>query len=171
MNTLSLSKDEAIRRISQLDGTYDPDSSLSIWDQLSACESLHESTPIKEHTTLEEKKTDEDGNGMRCNGSYKRSANTLLSQTKHDAIAQLKLCNYRTNPAKTSALLEDIFSDYRSDEGYWFSVAQRWPPRRINQVMNYLIKLESPDHVTVRNPAAYFTFLIRRRVERKSNKY
>lgn len=95
----------------------------------------------------------------------------MLSQTKHDAIAQLKLCNYRTNPAKTSALLEDIFSDYRSDEGYWFSVAQRWPPRRINQVMNYLIKLESPDHVTVRNPAAYFTFLIRRRVERKSNKY
>ena len=91
MITPTLSIDEAIRRISQLGGTYDPDSNLSIWDQLLICESLDESTPIKEHITLEEKKTDEDGNDMRCNGSYKRSANTLLSQTKHDAIAQLKM--------------------------------------------------------------------------------
>jgi len=160
----------------QLGGTYDPESKLTLWDQILLCESLVESTPIISddldgRTILQLKDGDKrSGSVMRCNGSCERTVNTWLTQSKHDAITELKRCNYRTNPKIIAGLLDDIFSDYQSDSGHWFSVAQRWPPRRIYLVLKYLIKLENPGHVTVRNPAAYFTSEIRHRAQRKHPK-
>lgn len=101
------------------------------------------------------------------NGGCKRILNTLLSQSKHGAITELKACNYRTNPAKIAGLLEAIFSDYPSIPGHWFYIAQHWPARRINYVLNDIIRLEHPDYVTVKNPAALFTHLIKYRKRRK----
>ena len=46
MNTPQLSRDEAIRRIGQLGGQYDPDSTPGLMDQLQICESIAESTPV-----------------------------------------------------------------------------------------------------------------------------
>lgn len=176
MNTQSLSKNEAIRRIKQLGGEYDPESILDLKDQLLICESIVESMPVNPEDwdgrtilNLKEGTNEWSGSGISSeSGSYKRTVNTWLTQCKRNAITQLTQCNYRTNPNIVASLLEEIFSDYPSDPGHWFSVAQRWPPRRIYQVINYLIKLENPGHITVRNPAAYFTSEIRHRKRRKS---
>ena len=172
--TLPLSKDETIRRIEQLGGQNDPASNLSLEDQLLICETIVNSTPVNPEdwdgkTILNLKQGTNKWSDVMCNGSgsSRRTVNTWLTQSKHNAITQLNQCNYRTNPKIIASLLEEIFLDYPSEPGHWFSVAQRWPPRRIYQVINYLVKLENPGHITVRDPAAYFTYLIRRRERRK----
>jgi hypothetical protein len=184
MNSRTLSEDEVIRRIELLGGIYNPDSDLSLFDQLEVCESLSESTLVNPDDSdgkkiLNIKKRTEGWNGsvmrwngsvMRWNGSCQHNVNTWLTQSKRNAITQLNQCNYRSNPKVVAGFLEEIFSDYPSKPGYWFSIAQNWPPRRINQVMNYLRKLENPGHITVRNPAAYFSYLINHRERRKHPK-
>jgi hypothetical protein len=175
MNNQRLSKDEAICRIEQLGSEYDPDSNLDIYDQLLICESLIQSTPVdptdEDGRTIlrlreEENKRNGNVNGS-VNGSYKRTENANLSPSKHSVITQLSDCNYRTSPAVIARLLETLFAEYPSNQGHWFYIAQNWPPRRINQVIGYLRKLDFPDNPGIKNPAAYFTFLIKKRVRRK----
>ena len=176
MNSQRLSKDEAIRRIEQLGGEYDPDSNLDIYDQLLICESLIQSTPVdptdEDGRTIlrlreEENKRNGSSNGS-VNGSYKRTENNQLSQSKHEVIAKLSDCNYRTNPIITARLLEELFTEYPSKSGHWFYIAQHWPPRRINQVIGYLSKLDFLNNKGIDNPSAYFTFLIKKRTRRKT---
>lgn len=169
-----ISKDEVIRLIEQVyHSQYVPnhglDGCFDVWDQLLACESIGEATSVRESTNTEEKiGIDENRNDYKdCIGSCKHTTTTNWVQCKNDAISKLCKCRCRTNPALVSELLEDIFSDYSSYSGYWFYVAQKWPPKRIIEVINKLVKLENPGHVTTRNHAKYFNFLIQRKTPRK----
>jgi hypothetical protein len=172
---MNSNSDEIIQRIELLGGVYDPESNLSLQDQLLICESLLYSSPVdptdedgKLIQSLKDIESNTNGSVNRSvNGSYKRIENANLSQSKHNVITQLIGCTYRTSPAVIARLLEQLFVEYPSNQGHWFYVAQNWPPRRINQVIGYLRKLDFPDNPGIKNPAAYFTFLIKKRVRRK----
>lgn len=101
------------------------------------------------------------------NHTYKRRANFESSKSKQPAIAGLKECNYRTSPKKIASLLEELFSSYDSKPGHWLYTAQHWPPRPINRVINYMIKRHQAGWDTIKNPAAYFTYLLKFREKRR----
>lgn len=176
MSTTQLSKGEMIQRIKKLGGVYEPESNLSIEDQLLICETIIESTPVDSNNSdgrtilsLKEKNirnwsVDVDVNGNDY-GGYKRIAFAELFVIKKDIIEQLRKCRSRTTTiVQISSFLEDLFIDYPTNKpGYWFDVARYYTPRVINRVIAELQKLSSPNHETIRNPAAYFTFLIRKR--------
>ncbi len=172
-----IGKDEAIRHIEQLGGTYDPDSRFDLMDQLLICETLKDSIPVDPtdedgRTILRLKEGESERNGSSngsVNGGYKRTENMKLSQSKNEVITKLKECTYRTNPIITAGLLVELFDKYPSKSGHWFYVAQHWPPRRINQVIGYLNKLDFLNNAGISNPSAYFTFLIKKRTRRKQN--
>lgn len=101
------------------------------------------------------------------NGSYKRQVNFELTPSKQQIITNLYKCNYRTPPIKISKLLEELFKEWPSKEGHWLFIAQSYPPRPINRILNYLIKRHINGQDTIQNPAGYFTNLIKYRKKRK----
>lgn len=125
-----LSKDEAIRRITEIyNSQYDPNSNLDVYDQLLICESLAESTPIQN--------TSVNGNH---NDSTKHNAIFKVTQNKIDAINQLNKCTYRTPPVNISPLLNDFFRDWRSKPTHWLYIAQSYTPKTIKSVLLCLIR-------------------------------
>lgn len=166
----TVSKEEAIRRISQLGGQYDPTNiAFDLYNQLLACESIAEATPVKERDPYDLPWNEEvvSGNGS-INDSYKHTVNFVLTQDKLDAISQLKDCTYRTPPPTIAKLLEIVFVGHETKSGHWLYIAQHWAPRPIYRVITRLIKLQEVGFVTIRNSAAYFTFLIKNRKKRRS---
>lgn len=101
------------------------------------------------------------------NDSYKRQVNFELTQSKQHIIDELKRFNYRTPPLKVSKLLEDLFIEYGSRPGHWLYIAQRWNPREINRNITRLIKIHTTGRQSIKNIAAYFTYLIKFRKKRK----
>ena len=91
-----------------------------------------------------------------------------LTKNKRQAIDDLKKCNYRTPPRKIAKLLEEFFTGCHSKSSHWLYIAQNWPPRPINQVLDYIIKGHLFGQITMKNPAAFFTFLIKKRAKRKA---
>jgi len=146
---------------------YNPSSPISLEDQLLACVDPNNSDNLNTTTTIYKEKECY----LSRNDSCRRLDKTPWSIRKRDVITKLKICTYRTNPKQIASYLEELFSDYPSKPGHWFYIAQHWPPRAINRVINYLIKVENPGHVTVRNSSAYFTRLIKRRKPRKGKAY
>lgn len=169
MNIQTLLNDEAIRRIEQLGGIYEADSYFDLQDQLLICETLDTSTPVKDTPTYN-KETKADGNAYEGDyGGCKCTVTTKWFTDKSDAIDKLRVCTSRTSIVQISALLDDIFLEYPPNKaGYWFDVARYYTPRVINWVIGDLIRLSSPSHDTIRNPAAYFTFLIKHRKKRRA---
>lgn len=102
------------------------------------------------------------------NDGYKQHVNGSQTLSKQDAIAALKLCHYRTPPKEVARLLEALFINYHSKDGHWLYIAQRWNPRAINRVISLITKQHKRGDVTIQNPAAYFTFLIKRRQKRRT---
>ena len=162
MNTPSLSKDEAIRRIEQLGGEYDPGSSLDVMDQLLICESLDQHAPIKDCNIAEEKGTNENGNDNGSgNGIRKRQENLEETQRKKQAITDLTTCNYRTSPKKIASLLQTVFSSCNSEDGHWLYIAQHYNPKSINSVIHQMTKAHVEGWLTINNPAGYFTDVLK----------
>jgi hypothetical protein len=174
MNNRTLSEYEAIKRIELLGGTYNPDSTLSLHDQLQVCESITESSPVISDDTdgriILQMKEANGGNvnvNGSVNGSCKRNVNFELTQSKQNVILELTSCSYQTPPIEIAKLLEEFFVNFPSKEGHWLYVAQHWNPRTILRVIQYLIKLDSSGRVSLRNPAKYFTHLIKFRKRRR----
>lgn len=175
-----ISKDEAVRRIEQIyHAQYDPDCGLDgcfdAWDQLLACESVNESTPVRDNYNQIKEENNANENS-RVNGgvndSYKRSINFQLTESKLKVITQLEACTYRTSPIKVSALLEEFFGEWpfqewTGEQNYWLSVAQKRTPRPIVRVIKLIVKQHNTGITTVKNPAKLFSFLIKKRAERK----
>ena len=175
MNSQSLLENEAICRIEQLGGIYDPESPLSVYDQLLACESIAESTPVtpddEDGRIILGLKDNGNSNGSvngNVNGSCKRSVKFELTQSKRNVITELNASNFRTPPREIARLLEQFFIEYPSHDGHWLYIAQHWTPRTIIRVLNNLIKLDSTGRITVINPAGYFTYLIKFRKRRRN---
>ncbi len=164
----TISKVEAVRWIKEYGGEYDSNSELDVWDQLLACESVSESTTTKQ-LNLDDKERNGDVGVIGVDyGGCKCNAVTELFQNKKEVIEALRTCRSRTPYVQVSSLLDDLFEGYPTNKkGYWFDVARFYTPRAINRTLIELQKLASPSHETVRNPAAYFTFLIKMRKRRR----
>lgn len=162
--------EEAILRIEKLGGVYDPsNSTLDVYDQLLACEAVSEATPVRFYPTNEKDQNKENvvayENG---NGSYKQEVNFELTASKLEAITKLQEYGYRTPPPIIASILTVIFEGCDTKSGWWLTVAQEWNPRAITRTLNQLIKLQSGGWKSIRNPAAYFTSLIKHRSKRRS---
>ena len=161
-----------VARIESLGGIYDPKSPLPIDDQLFICELLAEenifSSPTQNNNSYENKSANAKWSD---NGTYKRSANTSLIESKQKAIYELKTFTYRTPPIKIAELLQTLFADCNSRDGHWLYVAQTWNLRAINRVIERITRLHSSGWKTIQNPAAYFTHLIKFRKKRKTGRY
>lgn len=101
------------------------------------------------------------------NDTYGLRIDAQLIQGKQRVIAELKTCTYRTSPKKIASLLEKLFNSSETKPGWWLYVAQHWPPRPINRVIAQMIKQHQLGQVTIKNPAALFTYLIQKREKRK----
>lgn len=169
MNMPSLSKDEAIRRISQFGGTYDPESNLSIWDQLDICESLIESTAVDPTDTdgiilhnLKHNPSEMVSVNGSVNGIGKRQGNSEETLRKLEAIKELTTCNYRTKPKIIASLLSTVFFASESKDSHWLWIAQHYTPKSINSVIHQMTKVHVDGWVTIKNPAGYFTDVLKR---------
>ncbi len=103
------------------------------------------------------------------NDGYKRHVNTQQALSKREAIVALSLCHYRTPPKEVAKLLGVVFKNHSSKEGHWLYIAQRWNPRAITRVIEMMTKQHRRGDVTIKNPAAYFTFLIKMRKKRRTS--
>lgn len=138
------------------------DSSLSLEDQNWVNEDVSSSKAKKEYT-----RDNTYVNGS-VNDTYKRPVNTKITLGKKEAIAKLKLCTHRTAPKEIAWLLESLFISYQSKAGHWLYIAQNWNPRAINRVIVLISKQYRRLDVSIKNPAAYFTYLIKRRKKRRN---
>lgn len=165
----TLSKEEAARRIEKLGGVYDSTNiGFDVYDQLLACESIAESTPIISPPIKEIERTNENVLAYEDgNDGYKQQVNFELTPNKLEAISKLQKLNYRTPPPEIANLLDVIFEGCNTKFGWWLTVAQQWNPRAINRVIIQLNKLHTGGWRTFKNPAAYFTFLIKNRKKRR----
>lgn len=158
---------EIIQKIERLGGNYDFASSLSIEDQLFICESLAQGNFASNF----QEKNDTEGNvsvKWNDNDTYKRDTSTTLTETKQNAIKELKTFTYRTPPVEIARSLQALFSGYTSKEGHWLYIAQNWNPRAINGVLEGMTKLHTSGRITIQNPPGYFTRLIKFRKKRRS---
>ncbi len=169
MNSARLSKDDVIRRIEQLGGTYDPESALPLEDQLMICESLVQSTPVDPNDEdgkiilkLKEEENKRNGsvNGS-VNGIGKRQENVDETNKKKQAIIELTTFNYRTSPKKIALQLQIVFSMYPSKEGHWLYIAQHYTPKSINCVIHQMTKTHVEGWQTIKNPSSYFTDVLK----------
>lgn len=166
----SVSVENAIRRIEKYGAAYDQShTSLDVYDQLLICEAVAESTRIVPHPANET--GTKDGNVLvyeNGDDGSKRVANFVLTPNKLEAISKLRKLDFKIPPPEIEGLLETIFEGCNTKPGWWLTVAQLWNPRAINRVVVQLIKLHSEGWKTFKNPAAYFTFLIKFRKKRRS---
>lgn len=167
--------DETIRRIEELGGSYDPESTLSLQDQLLICETLLHSTPVDPtdvdgrlilRLREEEDKRNGSDNGS-VNGGCKRRVNFELTESKQRAIFQLNNFTNSCTPLEIERCLNEIFIEYPSKDGWWLYIAQHWTQRQINWVIREVLKLSSTGRIT-KDAAACFTFLIMKRKRRKA---
>ena len=163
-----MSQQEAIRKIEQVYHVrYNPNlADFDVYEQLLACEAMAETEKEK---LIKYGKTNENVN-VKWNGNdtCKQKVNFELTQNKLSVIAKLKKCNYLTPPTNIANLLEILFAEWKSNEGWWLCVAQMWNPRAINRTIDYIAKVTLNGTRTIQNPAAYFTFLIKNRHKRKT---
>jgi len=163
---------EIIAKIENLGGNFYPNSALSIEDQLFICESLAKTVEQENFTsTYQDKNTSNKNRNVHVNGmvndTYKRRVNFELTESKLRVITKLQKCSYRTSPTEISVLLEEFFANLNTKPNHWLYIAQQYSPRPINRVINKLIKIQTSGRLTIQNPAAYFTHLIKYRKKRK----
>lgn len=190
-----MTTEEIKKEIIRLGGTPDPNSDLALEDQLLACQCVWNTPEMLEirqkENGLKEKKlvsnkqriinkenTTTNDSVLNVNTLGKHRVNTALTQSKQQcelikntvrkqhAIAQLKKCTYRTSPKTVAILLKELFCEYESKEGHWLFIAVNYPPRRINQVIQQMINKKKSGY-PIPKPPAFFTYLIKKRKERK----
>lgn len=163
------SKDEAIRQITEIyNSQYDPNSNLDVYDQLLICESLDESTPVRDNYSQDNKDTPIQNASLNGNHNDRTKLNVIfeVTQNKIDAINQLNKCSYRTPPIDISLILNDFFRDWPSKTTHWLYIAQSYTPKTIKSVLLYLIRRNKSGYF-INNPPALFTLIIKRRPKRK----
>ena len=145
---------------------YCPNAKFDAWDQLLVLETVSNSTPVNENY---DKETNENANasGM-INVTCKHNVNFELTQSKQEVITKLKECDHLTLRIEIAVLLKEFFKEWKSKPGHWLYIAQHWSPNPINRTINQMVKDHTSGKITVKNPAAYFTKLIRFRKKRKS---
>lgn len=101
------------------------------------------------------------------NGGRKLQANSEETQRKHRAITSLSNCHYRTSPKQIAYFLTELFKNHESNEGHWLYIAQNYTPKTINSVINQMKAIHRRGDISIKNPSAYFTKLIKYHKKRK----
>lgn len=158
---------ERIKRMEIFGGQYDPDSGLTLDDQLWIRESLTGEVEQKHNNPNDNTNVKWNGN---VNVPHKLSINLVLTENKLRSINDLKTLNYKTPPIQIAENLRTIFADQNSKEEHWLFLAQKWHPKSINSVICQILKEQELGWKTIHTPAAYFTFLIRHHPKRKAKK-
>jgi|GEM_PF-2873009 len=141
---------------------------LDAWGQLLAHEAVAESSPIIENTNKETQGNENVNGNESVNGARKQHVNMELAFYKKDVISKLSTCDYRTSPIIVSQHLGILFEEWPSKEDHWLYIAQKWNPRAILRTINKMLQRQESGQVTIKNPAAYFTILIRFRKRRRN---
>lgn len=165
-----MKKEEAIRLLKD---KYHVEADLNntkfnVFEQLAACESF--SNIINETNEIYETNENVVVNGSVID-THKQQVNYNLKSNKRKAMEELKTLVYKTPPRQVAGLLEIIFQGWDTKPGHWLYIAQNWNPRAINRVLNRIVKLHKTGVKTIKNPAAYFTFLIKKRKQRRDSKH
>jgi len=137
------------------------DSGLSLEDQRWIWENLPHTG-----TNKNEEKNNVSVNGNES-GAHKNEVKSESNFSKPKAISELRKCTYKTPPKEVESYLKELFDGWGTKKGHWLYVAQRWTPRAINRVINQIIKRHQRGDETIKNPASYFTELIKYRKKRK----
>lgn len=169
MNMEKKSKKYDISEIGKLyPNWYDKKSNLSYDEQ----KWIWENVPLPEEDEKRLRKLRGQGTNERVyvngNATYENRINDKSIFSKHEVIAALKKCNHRTPPKEIASLLEQLFSSSGTTPEHCLYVAQHWPPIAINRTLTRMLKQHQRGEVTIKNPAAYFTHLIKFRKKRKS---
>lgn len=170
----NLTQEEVIKRITKVyHAGYDLNNpNFDVYNQLLACEAVaeaEEEAGAKNYQEYEETKGSVSVSvSENDNDTCKLKVNFELSDSKLRVIERLKECDYRTQPVIIATYLEEFFQDCNSKPGHWLYVAQHYPPRPIVRVITQLVKIQTTGAQTIKNPAAYFTYLIKFRTGRKS---
>lgn len=135
---------------------------LSKIDEKLAEEAISKATFIKEDIDLKNNVSE------MTDDICKRRVYFELTQSKQQIIRDLTKYDYQTSPIKIAESLNVLFKEWKSEQGWWLYVAQKWNPRAINRTIIRLIKLHLSGKASIVNPAAYFTYLIRYRKKRRS---
>lgn len=152
---------EIIRQIREVyHANYDFNSELTPLEQLEICESLGKVEEVKQ-------KEDVGVNG-NVNGTCKRRVNFILNSNKLGVIEEIKLCNYKTPIFVIVELLQELFEECETNPEHWAYIAENYSPRTINRVIHSMIKQYGINWEIMKNPAAFFTFLIKNRKKKKS---
>jgi len=100
-------------------------------------------------------------------GSCKQSINNEQKIDKQEVIKKLKKCTYTTPPREVAELLTLLLNRTDTKEGHWLHIAQQWNPRAIVRVIDYITRQHQRGDQTIKNTAAYFTYLIKYRKKRR----
>lgn len=160
----------SLYKISDIEKVYpdwfDPNHSLSRNDQQFIWENMP--LPKEDEEKLRTTSNNKDINTYEgVNGISKLESNYDENLSKTDALLLLRKCNYKTAPNLISLYLERIFSNWKSHDGYWLRIAQYYTPKTINAVILQIIKQHKRGEISIKNPAAYFTYIIKFKHKRK----
>lgn len=100
-------------------------------------------------------------------GSYKQEDNSEQNLNKHQAIAKLKRLSYRTPATEIYLYLNIIFGRWEEKPEHWLYIAQHYTPKTINSVIAQIIKQHQRKDISIKNPGAYFSSVIKYRPKRK----
>lgn len=163
----TLSLNEAIRRIKESGGVYDPHfQGLDAWDQFMICKGLEQSQRDYKNWAIE--------NNVSVNGNdsdnvpQKRQANIWLTDEKRRIITEIKQLNHRSSRRLLESLLCQLFQEWPSKPGHWLYVAQHWNPKSISACLGQMVHETDYGIKTYFSPARYFTDIIKWRKKRKN---
>lgn len=100
-------------------------------------------------------------------GSYKQQENSKQKLTKHQAILKLKQFNYKTPAIEIESCLNIIFEYWEVKPDYWLFIAQHYTPKTINSIIAQMTKQHQRRDISIKNPGAYFSSIIKHRPKRR----
>ena len=144
---------------------YQKDNPLSYDDQ----KFIWENVPLPEDDEQRPRELRVNGNVLNgsVNGGWKLNTNDEQNLSKSQVIARLKSSGYRTSPKKIAFYLETLFGRWEEKPEHWLYIAQHFTPKTINSVLVQMIKACRRGDITIRNPGAFFTSVIKHKRKRK----
>lgn len=137
-----------------------PSSDLSLDDQKWIWDNIPHTDNYKEYSGT----VDVNGDVF---DTCKLSVTVELTFSNYEVVNKLRAYTHKTSPKIIAKSLEKLFKGWETKDGWWLYVAQHWNPREINRTITHLIKIYEKGLSTIRNPARYFTYLIKLRKKRK----
>lgn len=162
----SLTGKEIIHRITDVyHAGYDLNNEdFDIYDQLLACEAIAEAEQeYQEKNNVTNENVAVSGDVL---GSSKLNENSKQNLTKHQATAKLKHFNYKTSAVEIESCLNIVFGIWKEKPEHWLFIAQHYTPKTINSIISQMIKQHQRKDVSIKNPGAYFSFIIKHRPKR-----